>query len=152
MGGYAQTITILHGGGGALGTPKSDYVICARPLKNPHCRSFFKKFFPTRKDLIVSVGQVEPPSYVAVTKPPAYCSAPVSWIWPAALMMSNTMIMVNDHDDHLDQQLGRMLSTELETSRWTTSTPRTLPAWRQVAFIVGLFETIRSYFLQNFGL
>ena len=25
-------ITILHGGGGSLGTPKSDYVICARPL------------------------------------------------------------------------------------------------------------------------
>ena len=25
-------ITILHGGG-SLGTPKSDYVICARPLK-----------------------------------------------------------------------------------------------------------------------
>ena len=32
-GGYAQMITILHrGGGGSLGTPKSDYVICARPL------------------------------------------------------------------------------------------------------------------------
>ena len=31
-GGYAQMITILHGGG-ALGTPKSDYVICARPLE-----------------------------------------------------------------------------------------------------------------------
>ena len=31
-GGYAQMITILHRGGGALGTPKSDYVICARPL------------------------------------------------------------------------------------------------------------------------
>ena len=30
-GGYAQMITILHGGGGSLGTPKSDYVICARP-------------------------------------------------------------------------------------------------------------------------
>ena len=29
--GYAQMITILHGGG-SLGTPKSDYVICARPL------------------------------------------------------------------------------------------------------------------------
>ena len=28
-GGYAQMITILHRGGG---TPKSDYVICARPL------------------------------------------------------------------------------------------------------------------------
>ena len=27
-------ITILHRGGGSLGTPKSDYVICARPLKN----------------------------------------------------------------------------------------------------------------------
>ena len=25
-------ITILHRGGGSLGTPKSDYVICARPL------------------------------------------------------------------------------------------------------------------------
>ena len=32
-GGYAQMITILHRGGGALGTPKSDYVICARTLK-----------------------------------------------------------------------------------------------------------------------
>ena len=31
-GGYAQMITILHRGGGFLGTPKSDYVICARPL------------------------------------------------------------------------------------------------------------------------
>ena len=31
-GGYAQMITILHGGGGSLGTPKIDYVICARPL------------------------------------------------------------------------------------------------------------------------
>ena len=30
-GGYAQMITILHRGG-SLGTPKSDYVICARPL------------------------------------------------------------------------------------------------------------------------
>ena len=30
-GGYAQMITILHGGG-YLGTPESDYVICARPL------------------------------------------------------------------------------------------------------------------------
>ena len=34
MGGYAQMITILHRGGGPLGTPKSDYVICARPLPN----------------------------------------------------------------------------------------------------------------------
>ena len=25
-------ITILHRGGGSLGTPESDYVICARPL------------------------------------------------------------------------------------------------------------------------
>ena len=31
-GGYAQMITILHRGGGSLGTPKSDYVICARPI------------------------------------------------------------------------------------------------------------------------
>ena len=31
-GGYAQMITILHRGEGSLGTPKSDYVICARPL------------------------------------------------------------------------------------------------------------------------
>ena len=31
-GGYAQMITLLHGGGGSLGPPKSDYVICARPL------------------------------------------------------------------------------------------------------------------------
>ena len=30
--GYAQMITILHRGEGSLGTPKSDYVICARPL------------------------------------------------------------------------------------------------------------------------
>ena len=43
-------------------------------------------------------------------------------------------VKYDDHDDHLDQRLGRMLSTELETSRWTTSTPGTLPAWRQVAF------------------
>ena len=32
-GGYAQMITILHGGG-SLRTPKSDYVICARPLSD----------------------------------------------------------------------------------------------------------------------
>ena len=32
-------ITILHGGG-SLGTPKSDYVICARPL--------MVKMFPTQ--------------------------------------------------------------------------------------------------------
>ena len=32
-GGYAQMITILQGGG-SLGTPKSDYVICARPLND----------------------------------------------------------------------------------------------------------------------
>ena len=31
-GGYAQMITILHRGEGSLGTPKSDYVICAGPL------------------------------------------------------------------------------------------------------------------------
>ena len=31
-GGYAQMIIILHRGEGSLGTPKSDYVICARPL------------------------------------------------------------------------------------------------------------------------
>ena len=30
-GGDAQMITILHRGGVSLGTPKSDYVICARP-------------------------------------------------------------------------------------------------------------------------
>ena len=37
-GGYAQMITILHGGGrgGSLGTPKSDYVICARPLSSKY--------------------------------------------------------------------------------------------------------------------
>ena len=36
-GGYAQMITILHRGrGGSLGTPKSDYVICARPLTYRH--------------------------------------------------------------------------------------------------------------------
>ena len=34
-GGYAQMIKILHrGGDGSLGTPKSDYGICARPLTN----------------------------------------------------------------------------------------------------------------------
>ena len=33
-GGYAQMITILHRGEGSLGTPKSDYVICARPLRS----------------------------------------------------------------------------------------------------------------------
>ena len=31
-GGYGQMITILHSGAGSLGTPKSDCVICARPL------------------------------------------------------------------------------------------------------------------------
>ena len=29
---YAQIITILQGGGGALRTPKSHYLICARPF------------------------------------------------------------------------------------------------------------------------
>ena len=29
---YAQMITILHRGEGSLGTTKSDYIICARPL------------------------------------------------------------------------------------------------------------------------
>ena len=38
-GGYAQMITTLHGGGGSLGTPKSDYVICARPhIGNLSCK------------------------------------------------------------------------------------------------------------------
>ena len=32
-GGYAQIITILHRGEGSLRIPKSDCVICARPLK-----------------------------------------------------------------------------------------------------------------------
>ena len=32
--GYVQMITILHRGEGSLGTPKNDYVICARPLKD----------------------------------------------------------------------------------------------------------------------
>ena len=41
-GGYAQMITILHGGG-SLETPKSDYVICARP------RSLVKKFAISQK-------------------------------------------------------------------------------------------------------
>ena len=39
-GGYAQMITILHREGGSLGTPKSDYVICARSL-NLKLRSLF---------------------------------------------------------------------------------------------------------------
>ena len=30
--GYSQMITVLHRGGGSLGTPKNDYVICVRPL------------------------------------------------------------------------------------------------------------------------
>ena len=30
--GYAQMITILHRREGSLGTPKSAYIICARPL------------------------------------------------------------------------------------------------------------------------
>ena len=35
--GDAEIITISHGGGGgSLGTPKSDYVICARPLMSNH--------------------------------------------------------------------------------------------------------------------
>ena len=33
-GGYGEMITVLHGVGGSLATPKSDYVICARPLIN----------------------------------------------------------------------------------------------------------------------
>ena len=41
-GGYAQMITILHRGEGSLGTPQSDYVICAQPLTTffatPQCR------------------------------------------------------------------------------------------------------------------
>ena len=40
-GGYAQMITILHGGG-SLGTPKSDYVICARPLIKKQKKSIFR--------------------------------------------------------------------------------------------------------------
>ena len=48
IGGYNQVITVLHSGGmpkwlqyyiggqGSLGTPKSDYLICARPLKSIH--------------------------------------------------------------------------------------------------------------------
>ena len=33
LGGYGQMITVLNSrGGGSLGTPKSEYVICARPL------------------------------------------------------------------------------------------------------------------------
>ena len=42
-GGYAQMITILHRGERSLGTPKSDYVICAQPLieGSPLSRSIF---------------------------------------------------------------------------------------------------------------
>ena len=68
-GGYAQMITILHRGGGSLGTPKSDYVICARPLtqfliflKIPlatHLRHFQHTFF-IRKQLFKS-----PPGWYA---------------------------------------------------------------------------------------
>ena len=47
-GGYAQMITILHRGGGSLGTPKSDYVICAQPLngKCPKNLMFFSATLP----------------------------------------------------------------------------------------------------------
>ena len=47
-GGYAQMITILHGGE-SLGTPKSDYVICARPLRIVFCNGFipFPLYHPT---------------------------------------------------------------------------------------------------------
>ena len=41
-GGYAQMITILHGGG-SLRTPKSDYVICARPLKDVQKAELFAR-------------------------------------------------------------------------------------------------------------
>ena len=43
MGGYGEMITILHRGGvgGALGIPKSDYVICARPLS---LKNFFNSW------------------------------------------------------------------------------------------------------------
>ena len=41
-GGYAQMITISHGGGGSLGTHKSDYVICARPLINNTVSGHFR--------------------------------------------------------------------------------------------------------------
>ena len=51
-GGYAQMITILHGGG-SLGTPKSDYVICARPLKKMMMEKMMIK-----KMLIIIIVQV----------------------------------------------------------------------------------------------
>ena len=43
-GGYAQMITILHRGGGSLGTPKSDYVICARPLTLVQVKDLYNSY------------------------------------------------------------------------------------------------------------
>ena len=58
-GGYAQMITILHGGG-SLGTPKSDYVICARPLNGVAVNSYFDipcDFFSgVSKDILICVA------------------------------------------------------------------------------------------------
>ena len=45
-GGYAQMITILNRGEGSLGTPKSNYVICARPLN-----TFFN--FPISSTMVI---------------------------------------------------------------------------------------------------
>ena len=49
-GGYAQMITILHRRrGGSLGTPKSDYVICARPLIEKDLAAFTKQIITDLK-------------------------------------------------------------------------------------------------------
>ena len=55
-GGYAQMITILHGGG-SLRTPKSDYVICARPLIELNV--FLKRFCKLGSGFL-STGQCPP--------------------------------------------------------------------------------------------
>ena len=49
-GGYAQMITKLHRGEGSFRTPKSDYVICARPLVGC-CTYTIKQFYSFREKL-----------------------------------------------------------------------------------------------------
>ena len=70
-GGYSKMITVLHRGGmpkwlqyyiggGSLGTPKSDYVICARPLNGVAVNSYFDipcDFFSgVSKDILICVA------------------------------------------------------------------------------------------------
>ena len=49
-GGYAQMITILHRGEGSLGTPKSDYVICAQPHIQFVCNAAVQAHFKSEKN------------------------------------------------------------------------------------------------------